>query len=232
MSMSGLLQNIALPADLRRLSRTQLPTVAAELREFVLNVALTMPGVRGVCAVTRTRGYRNKEKVTGVKYEDYVMQSEGKHDRGLLFHTGGGARVLKPVHNWRPADHENDGKGTLILYLPKLSMARIASAKIAAHRWKTRAMKRAGETKAAAASAAAAAAAALKSKPPASAAASPTSVADFDDAAADDDVPTVFVSLNAGPSSEKISDKISDGFSDAVRAHALAESWSSSDDSN
>ena len=40
------------------------------------------------------------------------------------------------------------------------------------------------------------------------------------------------VSLNAGPSSEKISDKISDGFSDAVRAHALAESWSSSDDSN
>jgi hypothetical protein len=217
----------------QRFSATLGRAVGNELREFVLNVALTMPGVRGVCAVTRTRGYRNKEKVTGVKYEDYVMQSEGKHDRGLLFHTGGGARVLKPVHNWRPADHENDGKGTLILYdLPKLSMARIASAKIAAHRWKTRAMKRAGETKAAAASAAAAAAAALKSTPPASAAASPTSVADFDDAAADDDVPTVFVSLNAGPSSEKISDKISDGFSDAVRAHALAESWSSSDDSN
>jgi hypothetical protein len=32
--------------------------VGNELREFVLNVALHIPGVVGVCAVTRTRGFR------------------------------------------------------------------------------------------------------------------------------------------------------------------------------
>jgi hypothetical protein len=31
--------------------------------------------------------------VTGVAYDDYVMQQKGRHDRGLLFHTGGGAEV-------------------------------------------------------------------------------------------------------------------------------------------
>ena len=90
--------------------------VGNELREFVLNVALHIPGVVGVCAVTRTRGFRAKQRVTGVTYDDYVMQQKGRHDRGLLFHTGGGAVVIRPVHNWRPADHENDGKGTLIRY--------------------------------------------------------------------------------------------------------------------
>lgn len=49
-------------------------------------------------------------------YDDYVMQQRGRHDRGLLFHTGGGADVVRPVQSWRPADHENDGKGTLINY--------------------------------------------------------------------------------------------------------------------
>jgi hypothetical protein len=34
----------------------------------------------------------------------------------LFFHVGGGAVVVKPVRDWRPADIENDGKGTLIEY--------------------------------------------------------------------------------------------------------------------
>ena len=41
--------------------------VGNELREFVLNVALHIPGVVGVCAVTRTRGFRAKQRVTGVR---------------------------------------------------------------------------------------------------------------------------------------------------------------------
>jgi 1-deoxy-D-xylulose-5-phosphate synthase len=45
--MSGLLQTIALPADLRRLSRNQLPALAAELREFVLNTVSQTGGHLG-----------------------------------------------------------------------------------------------------------------------------------------------------------------------------------------
>jgi hypothetical protein len=41
------------------------------------------------CAAT----FRAKQRVTGVAYDDYVMQQKGRHDRGLLFHTGGGAEV-------------------------------------------------------------------------------------------------------------------------------------------
>jgi hypothetical protein len=42
-----------------------------------------------------------------------------------LFHAGGGADVVRPVQNWRAADHENDGKGTLIHYdLGKIWAAR------------------------------------------------------------------------------------------------------------
>ena len=104
--------------------------VGNELREFVLNVALHIPGVVGVCAVTRTRGFRAKQRVTGVAYDDYVMQQNGRHDRGLLFHTGGGADVVRPVQNWRPADHENDGKGTLIVYdLAKIRAQRLCDAR-------------------------------------------------------------------------------------------------------
>jgi hypothetical protein len=49
-----------------------------QLREFVLNVALHLPGVIGVCAVTRTRGFRSRQRVTGVEYNEYVLQNNGK----------------------------------------------------------------------------------------------------------------------------------------------------------
>ena len=45
--MSGLLQTIAVPADLRRLSRSQLPALATELREFVLNTVSQTGGHLG-----------------------------------------------------------------------------------------------------------------------------------------------------------------------------------------
>ena len=97
-------------------SRSLGRAVGNELREFVLNCALVHPGTEGVCAVTRTRGFRRTQTRTNETYESYVTRGDGSHDRGLLFHVGGGARVVRAVQNWRPADVENDGKGTLIEY--------------------------------------------------------------------------------------------------------------------
>ena len=109
-------------------SRSLGRAVGNELRAFVLNVSMVTPGVAGVCAVTRTRGYREASaKSAGLTYEDYVESAAAaRRDRGLFFHVGGGATVVKPVLHWRPADVENDGKGTLIEY-PLRS--------IAAERW-------------------------------------------------------------------------------------------------
>ena len=91
--------------------------VGNELRAFVLNVSMWMSGVEGVCAVTRTRGYQKRFAKTNETYDQYVQSDfSSKRDRGLFFHTGGGAVVVAPVHNWRPHDTENDGKGTLIEY--------------------------------------------------------------------------------------------------------------------
>jgi hypothetical protein len=100
-------------------SRSLGRAVGNELRAFVLNVSMVTPGVAGVCAVTRTRGYRRASaRAAGrLDYEDYVMSAAAsRRDRGLFFHVGGGAVVVKPVRDWRPADVENDGKGTLIEY--------------------------------------------------------------------------------------------------------------------
>ena len=99
-------------------SRSLGRAVGNELRAFVLNVSMVTPGVEGVCAVTRTRGFRKASaKTNELTYEAYVTSaSASRRDRGLFFHVGGGAVVVKPVRDWRPADIENDGKGTLIEY--------------------------------------------------------------------------------------------------------------------
>ena len=107
-------------------SRSLGRAVGNELREFVLNCALVDPNTEGVCAVTRTRGFRRTQTRTNETYESYVTRGDGSHDRGLLFHVGGGARVVRAVQNWRPADIENDGKGTLIEYpLREIRRARV-----------------------------------------------------------------------------------------------------------
>lgn len=90
--------------------------VGAELREFTVNAALHIPGIEGVCAVTRTRAFRRTQKRTGETYEQYIARDGGAHDRGLAFHVAHGAVVVGPVQKWRPKDEENDGKGTLIRY--------------------------------------------------------------------------------------------------------------------
>ena len=103
--------------------------VGAELREFAVNAALHIPGVEGVCAVTRTRAFRRTQKSTGETYEQYIARDGGVHDRGLAFHVAHGAVVVGPVQSWRPKDEENDGKGTLIRYpLDDMRSARWAAA--------------------------------------------------------------------------------------------------------
>ena len=52
--------------------------VGNELRAFVMNLSSVTPGVSGVCAVTRTRGYLRQATKTGESYESYVMSDFAK----------------------------------------------------------------------------------------------------------------------------------------------------------
>ena len=96
--------------------------VGMQLRDFVLHFAERIPIVKRVCAVTRTRGFREvqrKAKIAGTKiptHEEHVLSKEGGNGLGVYFHVGAGAKVLKVQRGWRPKDDENDGTGTLIEY--------------------------------------------------------------------------------------------------------------------
>ena len=129
--------------------------VGMQLRDFVLHFAERVPMVQTVCAVTRTRGFREVQqkaikeieevsertqasisghlKVSLVipTYEQHVMSKEGGYnDRGLFLHVGAGAKILKVQYGWRPKDYENDGNGTLIEYkLERLSWRRYSNVK-------------------------------------------------------------------------------------------------------
>lgn len=89
-------------------------SVGQELRNHVLNYAEHV-GVRHACAVTRTRGFRQAQKLRPtLTYDEYVLG--GSMDRGIFFHTSAGADVLQIVRPWRARDYENDGNGVLIRY--------------------------------------------------------------------------------------------------------------------
>ena len=115
--------------------------VGMQLRDFVLHFAERVPMVETVCAVTRTRGFREVQQKAIKKieeesertqssisehlkaslaiptYEQHVLSKEGGYnDRGLFLHVGAGAKILKVQYGWRPKDYENDGNGTLIEY--------------------------------------------------------------------------------------------------------------------
>jgi hypothetical protein len=109
--------------------------------------------VKTVCAVTRTRGFREMQQKAIKKieeesgqtqasisgylkaslriptYEQHVMSKEGGYnDRGLFLHVGAGAKIVKVQYGWRPKDYENDGNGTLIEYkLEQLSWRRYSN---------------------------------------------------------------------------------------------------------
>jgi hypothetical protein len=125
--------------------------VGMQLRDFVLHFAERIPIVKKVCAVTRTRGFREAQqratkkieesKTRGISehlkasslsiptYKEHVLSEEGgKNDRGLLLHVGAGAKILKVQYDWRPQDFENDKNGVLIEYeVEKLSWKRYSN---------------------------------------------------------------------------------------------------------
>ena len=45
--MNNLLENISNPTDLRKLNRSQLPQLASELREFIIDIVSTKEGHLG-----------------------------------------------------------------------------------------------------------------------------------------------------------------------------------------
>ena len=115
--------------------------VGMQLRDFVLHFAERAPMVETVCAVTRTRGFREVQQKAIKKieeesertqssisehlkaslaiptYEQHVLSKEGGYnDRGLFLHVVAGAKILKVQYGCRPKDYENDGNGTLIEY--------------------------------------------------------------------------------------------------------------------
>ena len=82
-------------------SRSLGRAVGNELREFVL-ARSWIRRRRGASLEPAFRRRRASERDVRV----VRPRGDSSHDRGLLFHVGGGARVVRAVQNWRPADIE------------------------------------------------------------------------------------------------------------------------------
>ena len=74
-------------------SRSLGRAVGNELREFVLNCALVDPNTEGVCAVTRTRGFRRTQTRTNETYESYVTRAATARTIAGCCFTWAGARA-------------------------------------------------------------------------------------------------------------------------------------------
>ncbi|MFT5467695.1 MAG: ribosomal protein S18 acetylase RimI-like enzyme [Verrucomicrobiales bacterium] len=87
-----------------------------QLREFVLQISTVTPGVNSVAAVTLCSAYG---KHPDVPLKDYIRlrDSEGQAiDPTLRFHNSQGARIIRLMPGYRPADVVNSGNGVLIEY--------------------------------------------------------------------------------------------------------------------
>ena len=87
-----------------------------QLREFVLQISALTPGVKSVAGVTLCSGY---DKHPDICLEDYIHLRDSEDnalDPTLRFHASQGARILRLVPGYRPADTANLGAGVLIEY--------------------------------------------------------------------------------------------------------------------
>jgi hypothetical protein len=82
--------------------------VGETLRAFAVSLGTLDASVSCVCGVTRCREYAPGR---GVSMEEHVRLGR---DRGLQFHLGGGAEVLRLLAGYRPLDEINEGFGVLI----------------------------------------------------------------------------------------------------------------------
>jgi acyl transferase domain-containing protein/enoyl-CoA hydratase/carnithine racemase/acyl carrier protein/NAD(P)-dependent dehydrogenase (short-subunit alcohol dehydrogenase family) len=84
-----------------------------QLLEFMLQRCSLIPGIFRVVAVSLCKKY----DVNGpLSVEQYIQQKGSKQDPILAFHDAHGARIVKPMPNYRPNDHANQGYGVLVAY--------------------------------------------------------------------------------------------------------------------
>ncbi|UII31931.1 SDR family NAD(P)-dependent oxidoreductase [Fulvivirga ulvae] len=84
-----------------------------QLLEFMLQRCSLVPGVNRVVAVSLCKNYNAGEDLP---IERYIQQKGSKQDPIMAFHDAHGARIVKPIANYRPLDYANQGYGVLIEY--------------------------------------------------------------------------------------------------------------------
>ncbi|MBL6449565.1 SDR family NAD(P)-dependent oxidoreductase [Fulvivirga sp. 29W222] len=92
---------------------TQNLSYGDQLLEFMLQRCSLIPGITRVVAVSLCKNYNTNE---AVPMERYIQLKGSKQDPILAFHDAHGARIVKPVANYRPLDTANLGYGVLIEY--------------------------------------------------------------------------------------------------------------------
>ncbi|VAW71264.1 Polyketide synthase modules and related proteins [hydrothermal vent metagenome] len=87
-----------------------------QLLEYALQYSALAKGIDQVVAVTRCSAYNNNRSL---EYNDYIhLMDDNKFlvDPTLRFHAEHGAKIVKPINNYRPNDIDNDAKGVLVQY--------------------------------------------------------------------------------------------------------------------
>ncbi len=84
-----------------------------QLLEFMLQRCSLMEGVRQVVGVTLCTKF---DAGGPLSFEQYIRLENGDQDPVLLFHRLHGAKVVKAMAGYRPADQANLGNGVLVSY--------------------------------------------------------------------------------------------------------------------
>jgi acyl transferase domain-containing protein/acyl carrier protein len=84
-----------------------------QLLEFMLQRCSLIPGILRVVAVSLCKKYDANDKLS---IAQYIQQKGSQQDPILAFHDAHGASIVKPVPNYRPLDHANQGYGVLVAY--------------------------------------------------------------------------------------------------------------------
>ncbi|NVO09902.1 MAG: SDR family NAD(P)-dependent oxidoreductase [Bacteroidales bacterium] len=84
-----------------------------QLLEFMLQRCSLIAGISKIAAVTLCKNYDAKGDLP---FERYIRQLDSKQDPILAFHHSHGAKIVKPLANYRPRDIANQGFGVLVEY--------------------------------------------------------------------------------------------------------------------
>jgi acyl transferase domain-containing protein/enoyl-CoA hydratase/carnithine racemase/acyl carrier protein/NAD(P)-dependent dehydrogenase (short-subunit alcohol dehydrogenase family)/SAM-dependent methyltransferase/ribosomal protein S18 acetylase RimI-like enzyme len=84
-----------------------------QLLEFMLQRCSLIPGILRVVAVSLCKKF---DANGALSIEQYIQQKGIGQDPILAFHDAHGARIVKPMPNYRPLDYANQGYGVLVAY--------------------------------------------------------------------------------------------------------------------